>query len=136
MFQAAREIKETIYGNRIVMFAPLYVSNYCVNSCTYCGYKCTSGIERRKLTDDEIRREVEIILSLGHKRIALEAGEDDKNCPIDYILHAMDVIYNTKLDNSNIRRINVNIAATTVEKLQEAKRSRNRNLYTLSGDLS
>ena len=121
MFQAAREIKETIYGNRIVMFAPLYVSNYCVNSCTYCGYKCTSGIERRKLTDDEIRREVEIILSLGHKRIALEAGEDDKNCPIDYILHAMDVIYNTKLDNSNIRRINVNIAATTVENYRKLK---------------
>lgn len=121
MFQAAREIKETIYGNRIVMFAPLYVSNYCVNRCSYCGYKCTSGIERRKLTDDEIRREVEIILSLGHKRIALEAGEDDKNCPIEYILHAMDVVYNTRLGNSNIRRINVNIAATTVENYRKLK---------------
>ena len=121
LFKAAREIKETIYGSRIVMFAPLYVSNYCVNSCVYCGYKCTSGIERKKLADDEIRREAEIILSLGHKRIALEAGEDDKSCPIEYILHAMDVIYNTKLGKDSIRRINVNIAATTVENYKRLK---------------
>ncbi|NLX69518.1 MAG: [FeFe] hydrogenase H-cluster radical SAM maturase HydG, partial [Clostridiales bacterium] len=84
LFKAARKVKDTIYGTRIVMFAPLYVSDYCVNSCRYCGYKCTNRLERRKLTDDEIRREVEIIINLGHKRIALEAGEDDKNCPIDY----------------------------------------------------
>ena len=121
LFDAARGIKETIYGNRIVMFAPLYVSNYCVNRCTYCGYKCTSGIERRKLTDDEIRREVQAIEDLGHKRIALEAGEDDKNCPIEYILHTMDVIYNTKSENGSIRRINVNIAATTVENYKKLK---------------
>ena len=75
LFKAAKEVKEAIYGKRIVMFAPLYVSNYCVNRCKYCGYKCTNKIERRRLTDDEIRREVEIILNLGHKRIALEAGE-------------------------------------------------------------
>jgi len=123
LFKAAREVKEAIYGKRIVMFAPLYVSNYCINRCKYCGYKCTNGIERRRLTDDEIRREVEIILNLGHKRIALEAGEDDKNCPIDYITHAMDVIYNTKVGNSNIRRINVNIAATTVENYKKLKKA-------------
>lgn len=121
LFEAAREIKERIYGNRIVMFAPLYVSNYCVNRCTYCGYKCTSRIERRRLTDDEIRREVQIIQDLGHKRIALEAGEDDKNCPIDYILHAMDLIYSTKSENGSIRRINVNIAATSVENYRKLK---------------
>ncbi len=121
LFAAAREIKEIIYGKRIVMFAPLYVSNYCVNRCTYCGYKCTSSIERRKLTDDEIIQEVERIIDLGHKRIALEAGEDDRNCPIDYILHAMDVIYNTKSKNGSIRRINVNIAATTVENYRKLK---------------
>lgn len=121
LFNAAREVKDTIYGTRIVMFAPLYVSDYCVNSCRYCGYKCTNRLERRKLTDDEIRREVEIIINLGHKRIALEAGEDDKNCPIDYITHAMDVIYNTKVKNGSIRRINVNIAATTVENYRKLK---------------
>jgi len=115
MFKAAREVKDTIYGTRIVMFAPLYVSDYCVNSCAYCGYKCTNSFQRRKLTDDEIRREVEIIENLGHKRIALEAGEDDQNCPIEYILHAMEVIYSTRCKNGSIRRINVNIAATTVE---------------------
>jgi len=121
LFKAAREVKEAIYGKRIVMFAPLYVSNYCVNRCKYCGYKCTNKIERRKLTDDEIRREVEIIQNLGHKRIALEAGEDDRNCPIDYIVHVMDVIYNTKVGNGEIRRINVNIAATTVDNYRKLK---------------
>lgn len=123
LFEAAHEIKKTIYGKRIVMFAPLYISNYCVNRCTYCGYKCTSGIKRRKLTDEEIRQEVKIIEDLGHKRIALEAGEDDKNCPIEYILHAMDVIYNTKLKNGSIRRINVNIASTTVENYRKLKKA-------------
>lgn len=121
LFKAAKEIKDAIYGTRIVMFAPLYVSNYCVNKCRYCGYKCTNEIERRKLTDDEIRREVEIIENMGHKRIALEAGEDDKNCPIDYITHVMDVIYDTKIKNGSIRRINVNIAATTVENYRKLK---------------
>lgn len=121
LFSAAREVKNSIYGTRIVMFAPLYVSDYCVNSCLYCGYKCTNKMNRRKLTDDEIRREVEIIEDMGHKRIALEAGEDDRNCPIDYILHAMDVIYNTKHKNGSIRRINVNIAATEVENYKKLK---------------
>jgi 2-iminoacetate synthase len=123
LFKAARNIKNKIYGNRIVMFAPLYVSNYCVNSCSYCGYKCGSGMERKRLTDEEIVREVHIIEELGHKRIALEAGEDDKNCPIDYIIHAMDVIYGAKNKNGRIRRINVNIAATTVENYGRLKDS-------------
>lgn len=121
LFEAAREVKDAIYGTRIVMFAPLYVSNYCVNRCRYCGYKCTNSIARRRLTDEEVRREVEIIESLGHKRIALEAGEDDKNCPIEYITHVMDVIYSTKIKNGSIRRINVNIAATTVENYKKLK---------------
>lgn len=121
LFEAAKYIKEAIYGTRIVMFAPLYVSNYCVNNCKYCGYKCSNKFLRRRLTDDEIRREVEIIENLGHKRIALEAGEDDKNCPIEYIVHAMEVIYRTKLNNGSIRRINVNIAATTVENYKKLK---------------
>lgn len=121
LFEAAKEVKETIYGTRIVMFAPLYVSNYCVNNCAYCGYKCGNRFTRRRLTDDEIRKEAEIIENLGHKRIALEAGEDDRNCPVEYILHAMDVIYNTKLQNGSIRRINVNIAATTVENYKKLK---------------
>lgn len=121
LFKAAREVKDEIYGTRLVMFAPLYVSDYCVNSCKYCGYKCANSFERRKLTDDEIHSEVEIIENLGHKRIALEAGEDDVNCPIDYITHAMKVIYDTKSGNGSIRRINVNIAATTVENYKKLK---------------
>lgn len=121
LFKAAREVKDTIYGTRIVMFAPLYVSNYCVNSCRYCGYKCGSRIARKRLTDEEIRREAEIIQDLGHKRIALEAGEDDRNCPIEYITHAMEVIYGTKHVNGSIRRINVNIAATTVDNYRKLK---------------
>lgn len=123
MFKTAREIKEKIYGKRLVLFAPLYISNYCVNNCRYCGYRCSNAFERRKLTMDEIAQEVEILESLGHKRLALETGEDDKNCPIEYILEAIDKIYRVRKDNGNIRRINVNIAATTVEdykKLKEA----------------
>lgn len=123
MYQAAGKIKERIYGNRIVMFAPLYVSNYCINGCTYCGYKCSNKFNRKKLSDDEIREEVKVIEDMGHKRIVLEAGEDDNNCPIDYITHVMDVVYETKKDEGSIRRINVNVAATSVEnyvKLKEA----------------
>ncbi|MCX7842094.1 MAG: [FeFe] hydrogenase H-cluster radical SAM maturase HydG [Clostridia bacterium] len=121
LFEAARHVKDAIYGTRIVMFAPLYVSNYCSNSCRYCGYKCSNKITRKRLSDDEIRKEIEIIEDLGHKRIALEAGEDEKNCPIDYILHAMEVIYKTKSKKGSIRRINVNIAATSVENYKKLK---------------
>ncbi len=123
MYACANHIKNTIYGERIVMFAPLYVSNYCVNGCTYCGYKHCNEIGRRQLTDDELRKEALQIEAMGHKRIALEAGEDPVNCKIDYILHAMDVIYKTVNENNHgaIRRINVNIAATTVENYQKLK---------------
>lgn len=121
IYKTANYIKRTIYGNRIVMFAPLYVSNYCVNSCVYCGFKCQNNLGRKQLSDEEIQKEVRIIEEMGHKRIALEAGEDDKNCPIDYILHTMDVIYKTKCKNGSIRRINVNIAATTVDNYRKLK---------------
>ena len=122
VFECANHIKNTIYGDRIVMFAPLYISNYCVNGCTYCGYKHSNEIARRRLTDEELAKEALQIEAMGHKRIALEAGEDPKNCDIDYVLHAMDVIYKTKSDNNGaIRRINVNVAATTVENYKRLK---------------
>jgi len=121
LFKAAKKVKDDIYGTRIVLFAPLYVSNYCINSCRYCGYKCSNEIKRKKLSDDEIRKELEIITELGHKRIVLEAGEDDENCPIEYIEHVMEVIYSFKIKNNHIRRINVNIAATTVENYRKLK---------------
>jgi 2-iminoacetate synthase len=97
------------------MFAPLYVSDYCVNRCAYCSYNTGREFNRRKLTMDELRQEVQILESMGHKRIALEAGEDDNECPVDYILECMKTIYAMKFENGEIRRINVNIAATTVE---------------------
>jgi 2-iminoacetate synthase len=124
MFEIAGEIKESIYGNRIVVFAPLYVSDYCVNNCTYCGYKRENKFPRRKLTREEIQEEVKILEKMGHKRLALEAGEDPVNCDIDYIISALDAIYSTQNDKGAIRRVNVNIAATTVEnyaKLKDAK---------------
>lgn len=114
IFKIANKIKEHIYGNRIVMFAPLYVSDYCVNHCSYCSYNCKHTFNRRKLTMDEVRNEVKILESMGHKRLALEAGEDDEECPIDYILECIKTIYDMKFENGEIRRVNVNIAATTV----------------------
>lgn len=121
IFQAAHEIKEKIYGKRVVLFAPLYVSNYCVNACTYCGYGCNTNIFRKKLTMEELVEEVKILESLGHKRLALEAGEDPINCTLDYILEAIKTIYSIKFENGSIRRINVNIAATTVEDYKKLK---------------
>lgn len=125
MFKVAGKIKNEIYGKRVVMFAPLYVSDYCVNRCKYCGYNACNEFDRKKLTMDQIKEEVKALEKMGHKRLALEAGEDDKNCSIDYILECIDTIYNTDLENGeNIRRINVNIASTTVEnykKLKEAE---------------
>jgi len=115
IFKIAGDIKRSIYGNRIVVFAPLYVSDYCVNNCKYCGYKRDNEFHRTRLTMEQIQNEVRILEKLGHKRLAFEAGEDPVNCTMDYILDAIDAIYNTKLDNGAIRRINVNIAATTVE---------------------
>lgn len=125
MFKIAKEIKEKIYGRRIVLFAPLYVSNYCVNECEYCGYKHSNcDFKRRKLTMSELIEEVKVLESLGHKRLALEAGEDPQNCPIEYILDCIRTIYSIKFENGSIRRINVNVAATSVEnyrKLKEAE---------------
>ncbi|MDK2563044.1 [FeFe] hydrogenase H-cluster radical SAM maturase HydG [Romboutsia sedimentorum] len=121
LYEIAGKIKNEIYGNRIVVFAPLYVSNYCVNECEYCGYKRCNKFKRRKLTMDEIKEEVMILEKMGHKRLALEAGEDPVNCSIEYILDSIDAIYSTCSENSSIRRINVNIAATTVENYRKLK---------------
>lgn len=120
----AKQIKQRFYGNRIVMFAPLYLSNYCVNGCTYCPYHHTNKhITRKKLTQDEIKAEVIALQDMGHKRLALEAGEDPIHNPLDYILESIETIYSIKHKNGAIRRVNVNIAATTIEnyhKLKEA----------------
>lgn len=115
IYSLARRIKEHIYGRRIVLFAPLYLSDYCVNKCHYCGYRQDNCTTRRKLTQDEIREEIRVLESMGHKRLALEAGEDPVNCPIEYILESIETIYSVHFDNGSIRRVNVNIAATTVE---------------------
>lgn len=124
IFALAEKIKKDYYGNRIVLFAPLYLSNYCVNGCVYCPYHAKNKhIPRRKLSQDEIRKEVEALQDMGHKRLAIEAGEDPVNNPIEYILESINTIYNVKHKNGSIRRVNVNIAATTVEnykKLHEA----------------
>lgn len=124
IFKLAKEIKEKFYGNRIVMFAPLYLSNYCVNGCTYCPYHYKNkNIHRKKLLKEDIIKEVTALQDLGHKRLAIEAGEDPINNPIEYILDSIKTIYSIKHKNGAIRRVNVNIAATSVEnykKLQEA----------------
>lgn len=121
IFAMARRIKEHIYGRRIVLFAPLYVSDYCINRCSYCGYNRDNGMSRRKLNREELIGEVRMLESLGHKRIALEAGEDPANCPLDYIIECIETIYEQKFDNGAIRRVNVNIAATTVDDYRRLK---------------
>lgn len=116
IFSIAREIKQRIYGNRIVMFAPLYLSNHCVNGCVYCPYHAKNrNIPRRKLSQEEIRQEVIALQDMGHKRLALETGEHPILSPIEYILESINTIYSTRHRNGAIRRVNVNIAATTVE---------------------
>ena len=116
IFSLAKKIKEKIYGKRIVMFAPLYLSNYCINGCTYCPYhKKNTNIKRKKLTQEEIKKEVIALQDMGHKRLALESGEDPQNSPIEYILESIKTIYSIHHKNGEIRRVNVNIAATTVE---------------------
>lgn len=121
MYKCAKQIKERIYGKRIVLFAPLYLSSYCVNNCKYCGYKCANNIGRHQLTQAELREEVRALEAMGHKRLLLEAGEDDKNCPIEYILECINTIYSEKFENGDIRRVNVDIAATTVENYKKLK---------------
>ncbi len=122
IFAIARRLKEQIYGNRIVMFAPLYLSNHCVNGCVYCPYHAKNKtIPRRKLTQEEIRREVIALQDMGHKRLALETGEHPKLSPIEYVLESIDTIYSIHHKNGAIRRVNVNIAATTVENYTKLK---------------
>ncbi len=122
MYALAEQIKKDFYGNRIVMFAPLYLSNYCVNGCVYCPYHHTNKhIARKKLTQEEVKREVIALQDMGHKRLAIEAGEDPVNNPIEYILECIKTIYSIKHKNGAIRRVNVNIAATTVENYRKLK---------------
>ncbi|MBR3932347.1 MAG: [Clostridia bacterium] len=125
IYSLAEQIKKDFYGNRIVMFAPLYLSNYCVNGCLYCPYHLKNKhIARKKLTQEEVKQEVIALQDMGHKRLAIEAGEDPVNNPIEYIIDCIKTIYSIKHKNGAIRRVNVNIAATTVEnyrKLKEAE---------------
>ena len=122
IYRLAEQIKKDFYGNRIVMFAPLYLSNYCINGCTYCPYHLKNKhIPRKKLSLEEIKKEVIALQDMGHKRIALEAGEDPKHKPIEYILEYIKTIYSIKHKNGAIRRVNVNIAATTVENYRKLK---------------
>jgi len=122
MFKLAKEIKHKFYGHRIVLFAPLYLSNYCINGCRYCPYHFKNKtIQRKKLTQDEIRREVIALQDMGHKRLALEAGEHPTMNPIEYILECIETIYSIKHKNGAIRRVNVNIAATTKEDYRRLK---------------
>lgn len=122
IYQIAEEIKLAFYGNRIVIFAPLYLSNYCINGCVYCPYHLKNKtIPRKKLTQEEVRQEVIALQDMGHKRLAIEAGEDPKNNPIEYILECINTIYSVHHKNGDIRRVNVNIAATTVENYRKLK---------------
>ncbi|MCR4589668.1 MAG: [FeFe] hydrogenase H-cluster radical SAM maturase HydG [Lachnospiraceae bacterium] len=122
IYAIADEIKQAFYGNRIVMFAPLYLSNYCVNGCLYCPYHLKNKhIPRKKLTQEEIKKEVIALQDMGHKRLAIEAGEDPVNNPIEYILDSIKTIYSIHHKNGDIRRVNVNIAATTVENYRKLK---------------
>ena len=122
IYKIAEEIKLAFYGNRIVMFAPLYLSNYCVNGCVYCPYHMKNKtIPRKKLTQEEVRNEVIALQDMGHKRLAIEAGEDPVNNPIEYVLECIKTIYSVNHKNGAIRRVNVNIAATTVENYKKLK---------------
>lgn len=122
IYRLAEQIKQEFYGNRIVMFAPLYLSNYCINGCEYCPYHAKNKhITRKKLTQEEVRREVIALQDMGHKRLALEAGEDPVHNPLEYILECIHTIYSIKHKNGAIRRVNVNIAATTVDNYRKLK---------------
>lgn len=122
IFKLANKIKNDYYGNRIVLFAPLYLSNYCINGCTYCPYHAKNKtIPRKKLTQEEIKKETIALMDMGHKRLALEMGEDDRINTIEYLLESIKTIYSIKHENGSIRRVNVNIAATTVENYRKLK---------------
>lgn len=122
IFKLANKIKNDYYGNRIVLFAPLYLSNYCINGCTYCPYHAKNKtIPRKKLTQEEIKKETIALMNMGHKRLALEMGEDDRINTMEYLLESIKTIYSIKHENGSIRRVNVNIAATTVENYRKLK---------------
>ncbi|MBS3947534.1 MAG: [FeFe] hydrogenase H-cluster radical SAM maturase HydG [Dethiobacter sp.] len=115
LFAAAREVKLKIYGQRLVLFAPLYLSDHCINNCLYCGYRRENDFRRSRLSQEELAEEVRVLENLGHKRLALEAGEHPAECPLDYIIDCIKTIYTLKFKNGSIRRVNINIAATTVD---------------------
>ncbi|MEW6408265.1 MAG: [FeFe] hydrogenase H-cluster radical SAM maturase HydG [Patescibacteria group bacterium] len=119
--EIAHQVKLKIYGNRIVLFAPLYVSNFCVNDCEYCGFHVRNRAPRKKLAQEEIKKQVEILEDMGHKRLLLEFGEDPKENPIDYVVETIKTIYKTRRKRGSIRRVNVNIAATTLENFKKLK---------------
>ena len=122
MFNTAAKIKEEIYGERLVFFAPLYVSDFCVNDCAYCNFHQTNkALKRSKLTMEQVREQVKILINMGHKRVLLEFGEDKKENPIEYVVDVINEIYKVKTEKGNIRRVNVNIAATTVENYKKIK---------------
>lgn len=121
IFSIAGKIKQEIYGDRIVMFAPIYVSDYCVNNCKYCGFSVKNKFDRKKLTQEELKEEILQLEKMGHKRLALEAGEDPINCDMDYVLECIKTIYGMKTKNGEIRRINVNVAAQSVENFKRLK---------------
>ena len=121
IFKTARRVKEEIYGHRIVLFAPLYISDYCINSCLYCGYHQQNQTKRRRLSQKELEDEVQLLEEMGHKRLAVECGEDPVNAPLDYILESIKTIYRVRKANGNIRRVNINIAATTIEDYRQLK---------------
>lgn len=121
IYAAAKEVKSKIYGQRVVIFAPLYISDHCINNCVYCGYRQDNQFERRRLSQEELAEEVRLLENMGHKRLALEAGEHPTECPLEYILDSIRTIYSLKFKNGSIRRINVNIAATTVENYRRLK---------------
>jgi 2-iminoacetate synthase len=124
IYSLARKVKERIYGRRIVLFAPLYLSDYCINACSYCGYSQNNkNAPRRRLTMEELKGEVVALEKLGHKRLAIETGEDPANCPLDYVLECINTIYGQNFENGAIRRVNVNIAATTMENYQRLKKA-------------
>jgi 2-iminoacetate synthase len=123
MFEIAGRIKNEIYGERLVLFAPLYVSNFCVNNCKYCGFRNKNKIIRRKLSLKEIGEQTESLIEMGHKRLLLEFGEHSKEAPIDYVVDAIKVIYGVRVKKGNIRRVNVNIAATTEEDYRKLKKA-------------
>ena len=122
LYKVAGLIKEEIYGERLVFFAPLYLSDYCINNCAYCNFHSSNqDIKRRKLSLNEIEEQTKIIINMGHKRILAECGEDPDNNTIDYVVDAIKKIYDTRTEKGNIRRINVNIAATTKKNYQKLK---------------